>query len=62
MFKNVFVNILWDSKMFKNEFVNISDIPKRLKMYLQKFWDPKNMHFHLMYLKRGSIIGLMMTP
>jgi len=24
--------------------------------------DPKNVHFHLMYLKHGSIIGLMMTP
>jgi len=24
-------------------------------------WDPKNVHFYLMYLKHGSIIGLMMT-
>ena len=30
-------------------------------LLLQKFWDPKNVHFHLMYLKHGSIIGLMMT-
>jgi len=26
------------------------------------FLDPKNVHFHLMYLIHGSIIGLMMTP
>jgi len=25
------------------------------------FWDPKNVHFHLMYLKRSSVIGLMMA-
>ena len=25
------------------------------------FWGPKNAHFHWMYLKHGSKIGLMMT-
>jgi len=29
---------------------------------LSTFLDPKNVHFHLMYVKHGSIIGLMMTP
>jgi len=27
-----------------------------------KHFGAPNMHFHLMYLKHGSIIGLMMTP
>jgi len=30
-------------------------------LLLYTFRDPKNVHFHLMYLKHGSIIGLMMT-
>ena len=30
-------------------------------LLLQTFWDPKNVHFYLMYLKHDSIIGLMMN-
>jgi hypothetical protein len=40
--------------------INLSTI--HVLSLFQTFWDPKNVHFHLMYLKYGSIIDLMMTP
>ena len=38
--------------------VHILGIPK----CLQQCENVKNVHFHLMYLIHGSVIGLMMTP
>jgi len=45
--------------MFKVHHVKVHTfgIPK----VLYTFWDPESLHFYLMYLKHGSIIGLMMT-
>ena len=45
-----------------NNIVNINLIFTHILSLLQICWDPKNVNFHLMYLKHGSIIGLMMTP
>jgi len=41
--------------------VNINIIYTHILSLLLTFWDPKNVHFHLIYLKHGSIIFLMIT-
>jgi len=46
--------------------VHIFVIPKYLKYFwdpkmFTTFWDPNNVHFYLMYLKQGSMTGLIMT-
>jgi hypothetical protein len=30
-------------------------------LLLETFWDPKNVHVYTMYLKHGSLFGLMMA-
>jgi len=45
--------------MFKVHQIKVQTF--RIPKCVQHFWDPKSVHFYMMYLKHGSIIGLMVT-